>query len=290
MLLYNFEAFEKASLALIHTRDVDPVYPLLRRIIEVEGFEPETAVFMYVYYYSIESMLRWMREQGRGTSPLQAFARVRLFGMERSRSPAVRQPGNFLAALERWQRIVPIIKRRSLGFDSGRELIKTVPFFGDWASYKMCEVLDQVVGYENLRITGLGIEGQDPNKPVGPIFGLRYLYGIDKRFSRSIIPEWERFGSDLSRKWGAPIGEVESCLCKVPKILHKGSYVVGHDINEFLGLRRSGLFEEQQFWGLMDACAFDRRFLKYHFTNKHKAAYVKSGQLLFCDGGEEDAG
>lgn len=284
MQLHNFETFERASLALIRTRDVDPVYPLLRRVIEAERTEPEVAAFMYVYYYSLESMVRWVREHDRGRSPAEAFAGVRHFGMERSRSPQVRQPSNFQAALERWQRILPIIRRRSLGFDSGRELIKTVPFFGDWASYKMCEVLDQALGYSNLRIKGLGIEGQDPNKPTGPIFGLRYLYGIDKKFSRAIIPEWERFGAELSRRWGAPIGEVESCLCKVPKILHKGSYLVGHDINEFLGLRRSGVFTDEQFWGLMDGCGFDRRFLEYHFTAKHKAAYVSTGRLLFVDG------
>jgi hypothetical protein len=280
--LFNFEDFERASLALIETKDVDPVYPFLQKIINHENFEPETAVFMYVYYYSIESMVHFMRETNH-KSPSEVFKMVSRFGMERGRTPQVRRLENFELAFRQWEKIKPALQTKQHDFNSGRELFKTIPFFGDWACYKICEVLDQTLGYENLRINGLGIENSDPNKNTGPVFGLRYLYGIDQKYKKEILTEWEALGWELASKWKAPIGQVESCLCKVPKILHKGSYVVGHDINEFLALNKPELFLENVFWELIDSCEFDRKFLQFHFSQKEKTAYVKNKQLLFVE-------
>lgn len=279
--LFNYYDFEKASLALIQTKDVDPVYPFLKSIINHENIDPETSVFMYVYYYSIESMVLFMREISTHKCPYETFNKINKFGMERGRTPQVRRIENFGKALSRWNEIKESLKQKTHDFNSGRELFKTIPYFGDWACYKICEVLDQTLGYDNLRINGLGIEDSNPNKNTGPIFGLRYLYGMDKKYSKQILKEWEVFGWSLAKKWGAPIGQVESCLCKVPKILHKGSYVVGHDINEFLALKDNNIFEEKHFWDLIDSCGFDHKFLQFHFSQKEKTAYVKNKHLLF---------
>lgn len=281
--LFNFNDFEKASLALIKTQDVDPVYPFLNKIIQHEDLDPETSVFMYVYYYSIESMVHFMREISAHKSPYETFKTIGKFGMERGRTPQVRRPENFNKAFDRWLEIKPQLQARNQDFNSGRELFKTIPYFGDWACYKICEVLDQTLGYQNLRINGLGIENADPNKNTGPVFGLRYLYGIDQKYKKEILTEWEDFGWELASKWSAPIGQVESCLCKVPKILHKGSYAVGHDINEFLALKKPELFSDEEFWHLIDSCNFDRKFLQHHFSQKEKTAYVKNKQLLFVE-------
>jgi len=280
--LFNYGDFEKASLALIQTKDVDPVYPFLQKIIQHEKFDPETAVFMYVYYYSIESMIHFMRMVSDSTETV-CFNKITKFGMERGRTPQVRRLENFQKAYQRWLEIKPLLVTKEHNFDSGRELFKTIPYFGDWACYKICEVLDQTLGYNNLRIHGLGIENSDPNKNTGPIFGLRYLYGIDQKYDRKILTKWEEFGWELSKKWSAPIGQVESCLCKVPKILHKGSYVIGHDINEFLALKKPEIFSDKDFWNLIDSCQFDHKFLQHHFTQKEKTAYIKNKQLLFVE-------
>jgi hypothetical protein len=281
--LFNFSDFEKASLALIHTKDVDPVYPFLKSIIKHEKFDPETAIFMYVYYYSIESMVLFMRGLSDGKSPIQMFEKISRFGMERGRTPQVRRVENFEKAFDRWTKVEATLKTEPLDFNSGRELFKTIPYFGDWACYKTCELMDETLGYSNLRINGLGIEASDPNKNTGPVFGLRYLYGINQKFTKDVIPEWEALGWNLSKIWNAPIGQVESCLCKVPKILHKGSYVVGHDINEFLILKKPELYSDSVFWDLIDECGFNHKFLQHHFSIKEKTAYIKNKQLLFVE-------
>lgn len=281
--LFNFTDFERASLALIQTQDVDPVYPFLKSIIKYEGFDAETAIFMYVYYYSIESMVLFMRGLSQGESPTKMFQQISKFGMERGRTPQVRRIENFEKAFDRWLSVESILKSQTLDFNSGRELFKTIPFFGEWACYKICELMDQTLSYDNLKINGLGIENSDPNKNTGPVFGLRYLYGINNKYTKAIIPEWEALGWNLSKIWNAPIGQIESCLCKVPKILHKGSYVVGHDINEFLALKKPQIYTDNVFWQLIDECGFNHKFLHNHFSAVEKTAYIKTKKLLFVE-------
>jgi len=278
--LHNFADFEKASLALIKTGDADPVYPFLKQLIAFEKFHPTEACFLYVYFYSLESMTAFLRKTSLscGTEEeLKATFTGLKFGMERGRTPQVRDFNNFLKARRAWLGINFSEAVKSPAHF--RAAMKGVPYFGEWASYKMCEVFQRALGHSSLDLPDIGINEGDANSSTGPIFGLRYLYGIDNTFTRSIIPEWNALANTLAARWNADLSEVETCLCKVPKILKKGSYFVGHDIWE-LSLLKSHL---PDYSAIMNNCKFDPALwdleLDHKEVNKLKKAYVRDGIL-----------
>ncbi len=291
--LHNFGDFEKASLSLIDTQDVDPVYPFLKAFIQMKKYDPELTIFIYVYFYSLESMILFMKELQNKKYIEEIFEGIKKYGNERGRNPNVRKKKNFVLAFTKWiDDVVPKLKNENPTFEEARELFRSLPYFGSWASYKLCELFSEVLGYKNVKITTLGIEKENPNKNVGPIFGLRYLYGLisgkNKTYNtlverKKIRKEWETLGQALSKLWKCPIAQVESCLCKVPKILSKGTYVIGHDINEFLDLNDGIILSSKEFWKIMTLCHFDRKFLQSKFTKKEKRAYVDKKTLLFSE-------
>lgn len=268
--LHDFEVFETFSKALVNSNDVDPVYPFLAHIIRHEGFDPEEAVFWYGYFYSIESMVKLLRGQIN-------FEEAK-YGIERGRTPQIRDPKNKERTLSAWKSAKPTeFAARATSSREFAEYLRQIPYFGGWASYKYTELFEKTLAFDNLAPTDMNVAEGDVNGNGGPCGGLRWLYGIEDKYTSAIVPEWEALGVTLSRRWGYDLGQVETCLCKYRK-LKVGNYFVGHDIQEFTHLK--SLWSESVYRKLMEDSGFDERIFRDGFVKKHKRLYKDTGRIL----------
>ncbi len=290
----QYRDFEIWSRALIESKDVDPVYPLVRGIIEEYGFEPEWFAFVYTSFYSLESAVKMCKrmptkekfnpsrfKEMRLSRFLHHYSHERR-GVARSiegQTKSLERVVNFLKAAEKGGGFSP--KIRDWDNQEFRSFVMTFPLFGEWASFKIAELFEKSLDYSNLRILDLNLDKKDPNKNDGPVGGLRWLYGRNQRYDRSIFPVWNRFGENLADAWGVDMGEVETCLCKWHK-MKTGKYWVGHDIAEFISLKP--VLEQKRYYRLMNN-NFDRRF--WHniskFPKELKPVYFKTGKILNDD-------
>lgn len=271
--LHLFDDFEKYSRSMIFLNDIDPVYPLLKQIIKKEGFDPEKAVFWYSYFYSIESMVKYLRNE-------IDFTEAK-YGIERGRTPQVRVTENKNKTVNAWNsRNWDQIARECRNGREFAERVKEIPFFGHWVSYKITEIFAETLDYKNLKPNDMNLENADLSKTSGPTGGLRVLYGMDEVFDKSIVPEWEDLGRTLAARWNIDIGEVESLLCKFYKVVD-GRYVIGKDVNEFIHL--SHLWPEKEFIDLMESCKFHPRLLEKTYTAKESSIFKKTGVLMNSD-------
>ncbi len=267
--LRDFKNFEVYAKALVESKDVDPVYPLLKEIIRFEGFDPTEAIFWYGYFYSISSMVKLLRKE-------IDFSQAK-FGTERGRTPQVRRPENMAKTLAAWHRADVLIAAREA--KNARVFANTVilpiPYFGNWVSYKYTELFEKVLDFTNLAPTDMNLEGADLNDHSGPCGGLRKLYGEDDAiYPRSMVAEWETLGQQLSQHWGYDLGQVETILCKGYKWI-EGKYYVGHDIAEFKHLE--SLWSPQDFETLMSRAGFDAILWEEGVLNPRKRLYKDSG-------------
>lgn len=268
--LVDFNDFEIFSKALVNSNDVDPVYPFLKNIIKYEGFDPVQAVFWYGYFYSIESMVKLLRGE-------ITFEEAR-YGIERARTPQVRISTNKERTLSAWKALEPAkYAQKASCSREFAEFIKQVPYFGGWVSYKYTELFEKTLGFSNLAPKDMNIAAGDVNGNGGPCGGLRWLYGIDQKYTRDVIPEWEALGVTLAHKWGFDLGEVETCLCKYRK-LRAGKYFVGHDIQEFTHLH--GLWTPAVFKTLMRESGFDETLFRDGFVKENKMMYKRNSVIV----------
>lgn len=261
-----FDAFERYAHALVQSLDADPVYHLVPKIVELEGFEAEWFVFVYVAFYSLESAIEFCRRFPTAASyrfqdHIEWVEAPRRFGVERRGTSRVVHlmaeafdafacPG----ALEKLRATLPTLDQTSC-----RTALSRLPLVGDWAAFKLTELFEKAMGLKNLAPTDMGLFGRDPNSTRGPQGGCRLLYTSDPnlKFPKSILSEWEALGVELAMRWGYDLGAVETCLCKWAKII-KGQYFIGHDIYEFTHLRR--LWSLPVYSRLMLKSGFDPRF------------------------------
>lgn len=240
----QFRDFELYSRALITSKDVDPVYPFVRSIIEHYGFEPEWFVFCYSTFYSLESAIKMCeRMPKRKHWDPAKFLKLRSNGtlshFNHERRGSCRNPENQLLMFEDIIHLINHLPSDKSELDSNkgfRDGIMAARFHGEWSAFKIAELFEKSLDYTNLAILDLGLDGKDPNKNDGPIGGLRWLYGRDHKYDKSIYPAWNRYGEALAKAWGVGMGEVETCLCKWHK-MKTGKYWVGHDIAEFVELQ-----------------------------------------------------
>jgi len=268
--LENFQLFEEFSLALVKSKDVDPVYPFLKNVIALEGFNAEEAIFWYGYFYSIESMVLLLRGA-------KTFSECK-FGTERGRTPQIRRLENMQKTQAAW--LAAGVTKRAETAQTGREFaefIKTMPYFGGWVSYKYAELFEKTLGYTNLQPSDMNVAEGDPNGDGGPCGGLRALYGRRHTYSSAVFKEWEMLGQTLSARWGFDLGEVETSLCKYSKLLN-GKYYIGHDVAEFTHLEH--LWGKASFERLMTNTGFDTSLWVPGFVKTHKKAYKEHGTLI----------
>lgn len=290
----QYRDFELYSRALIESKDVDPVYPLVKSIIKEYGFEPEWFVFVYVSFYSLESAIKLCSKwPTKFEFKSEVFRKMRLSGelhhFSHERRGISRNIDNQINSLNRVVSFLTAVEKkapfsadiRNFNALDFKDYICTFPLFGDWASFKITELFEKSLDYKNLTILDLNLRNRSPNSNDGPVGGLRWLYGRETKYDADIFPVWDRFGENLAKAWGVDLGEVETCLCKWHK-MRTGKYWVGHDIAEFVSLKP--ILGEQRYRRIMSQ-NFDERFWKSFdkFPKQLKPVYFKTGRIENSD-------
>lgn len=295
------QGFELYSRALIESKDVDPVYPFVKSIIEHFGFEPEWFIFCYQGFYNLESGIEmcksmptrkdWskkkfgeMRENGK----LSKFGHERR-GTQRRVENQIEMYEAVVKWIDNWEEI--LVEADIHGADPTdanefRKSIEAMPNFGSWSAYKIVELFEKSLGCDFLVIPDLGLEDKNFRRNDGPLGGLRWLFdknraeeetfdfGNDKEKWLGIFNE---FGSRLSNAWGVDMGETETCLCKYHK-LHTGKYFVGHDVAEFIHLR--DYLGKKTFKDLMKKSELDKGLWDIKKFPKEKKLYYRDRGII----------
>ena len=280
-----YQDFDTFSRALVGSKDVDPVYIIIPKIVDYYGFDPIWFTFCYTSFYSLESGIKLCQEMPDHTKwNKKRFIELRntelkKFGTERRGTN--RAADNMVNA---FNGVINCIENELFDWSSNstfrKSLMKNVPFQGVWASFKNAEIFEKAFGFDVVGVTDLGINGKDPKSDDGPLATLNNLFGLEEENrSEFWYPTFEKLGVKLAKKWGMNIGEVETCFCKFNKI-RNGKYFIGHDIQEFLELKH---VLGGNFYTKMMSTSFDDIFWKDvdHFE-KHKKAHFKStGEFLY---------
>ena len=279
--------FEVYSRALIESEDVDPVYPFLRNYFKQYKIENAGQkmwfLFCYVSFYSLHSAHHMIKEfpypwdfDVKEFVKMRQSKKIAKFGIERRgslRNP-LNQVDQLLAAAD-------IIKNQKFDYSSNqgfRKHIATLPFQGEWSSFKLAELTEKVVGVENLTPADLGIDGKDPNSNDGAVGGLRWLFGREFEYEEGTKKIWNDFGSRLAKNWGVDVGKVETCFCKWHKMF-TGKYYIGHDIHELADMRE--VMGEESYAEVMTQ-SFDPEIWENidGILKKNKLAYKMTGKII----------
>jgi hypothetical protein len=202
------------------------------------------------------------------------------YGIERGRTPQIRAVENKNKTLSTWNEIRPgeFAKEATCSREFA-QFLRQVPYFGGWVTYKITELFEKTLGFDNLAPKDMNIAEGDVNGDGGPCGGLRHLYGLEERYTSDIVPEWEWLGKTLSERWGFDLGAVETCLCKWRK-MKVGKYYIGHDICELTGHGVRSLWNENTFVDLMQASGFEESIWAEGFVKNHSKVYKEQGVIL----------
>lgn len=229
----DYAAFHRLALS---SRDVDPVYPVLRALASDLDLTPEDRVRLvmtHVAYYHLGSALAAFE----GLGPILPCATERR---------GHRDPRKLAAHLDALRSVSDGPGGWSLWFASAvegkaprdawkalNERLTEIHGNGRWAAYKTAEMLWKVCGFP--------VEATDMGHlySTGPRKGLNLLFDdLAQGSSRDEIASLDLASEqlcDLLRIEGlsAPIEEAETTLCDFHS-LHSGHYYIGHDIDQML--------------------------------------------------------
>jgi len=248
-----YERLDIWGRALIASGDHDPTYPVIKDIINYYEFEPEWFCFCYVAFYSIETGVKMCKvmpttehwdedlfRELRQSGELKHFNHERR-GSMRNIDNQIKMFNDILLFLDNWQ--------GGITNSEFRKKIMEISFLGEWGSFKLAELFEKSVGYEELEILDMGIDTKDFNSNSSPVGGLRWIFDVNRTLENQKtgtidfgknkeywLPIFEKFGRELAKSWGVGIGEVETVCCKIHKQI-TGKYFIGHDIAELIELR-----------------------------------------------------
>lgn len=297
-----YKDFDLYSRALMGSNDVDPTYPVIKSIVEKEGFDPYWFSFVYVAFYSLETAIKMCREMPTHEAwDSKLFAQKRSsrewskFGHERRGTAR-----NILTQINNFDHIKTFLDYVNTPTEeiepsqypkewanmyndqaSFRSALQTLPFHGGWASFKLAEIWEKSFDWNHFEIPDLGVIGRDPNSNDGPVGGLRWLYGREHAYDDTWYGIWDDLGSKLAKAWQVDIGRVETCLCKFHKLV-SGKYYIGHDIHEFHELEP--VLSRKVYRSIMEE-HFDLEIWQdFHGVQKQfKSVYASKGDLLFSN-------
>ena len=238
----HFCAFAKAQIA---SGDLDPTYPVLKRLYADEGLPPEIALwrtFLYVTFYNLHSAeVAWSRY------PKPQFIEDPLTlptGIERRGFRGNDKARHHINAL-----FYVIAKKGLPGWISAfidwapdgkptdakhkwavvRQVFQMLPGGGEWSSYKWADLLKNVHGYP-ITANNIGVGGA--SKTAGPVCGMVRITGASwKQCAADVVLQQEVHDEAVKR--GVPfngLDQFETACCDFNS-LSKGAYYVGHDID-----------------------------------------------------------
>jgi len=252
-----FDLFCRFGTLQVESWDIDPTYPVLKRIYEMEDVSENDRLwrtFLYVCFYNLGSSYRvWEKYPSPSLPDLETLRQPT--GIERrgfrQRPDLVHK--HITAALKAsggdfvgW---VHGYGAGEAGWNNARDAMRALPWGGNWSAYKWADLLS-VTHELPLEAPDFGVGGGGAT--AGPIPGMVILTGHD----------WKRCASDfdLQRnlyercvKAGVPfrgLDQVETSLCDFNSLC-KGRFYVGHDIDSQMEHFKSGSVPDL-FWEARD--------------------------------------
>lgn len=247
-----FDDFRLFAIHHLHSKDIDPAYPYLKRAYELDGVRGNKAIWrtlLYVALYDLGSArLLW----GLYPEPAridQAHLEKGLVGFLSTGSERRGFRGSWLFCdmvnevveksggdLMMWVMGAAMSGQASTMncpvWNLVREQFESVKHNGTWAGYKWADLLKNVHGF-SMSAPDIGFGGG--NKASSPVAGLSKLLCVDwKRAATDIDLQKEFYYKCLSA--GIPysgIEEMETGLCDFNGLTN-GRYYVGHDIDKMM--------------------------------------------------------
>lgn len=224
--------------------DIDPLYPVLKYIFEkwygdLDSASALWAVMVYVAYYNAPSALTVLHSLPAYAVPRGDAAKLPT-GIERrglrGGTPLTRHlaevyyQGEFYGDLKRWLQEGWARNIPQDDWDATRRQAMLAWGNGRWATYKLAEVLQKVLGWP-IQAGDMGMDGAS-----GPKQGLQMLFGHNRRDGYT----WKTSEFEAQGRWlwhraalqegiEVDLAEIETCLCDYHGMMI-GRYFVGHDV------------------------------------------------------------
>jgi len=256
-----FDDFLAFSEHHIESRDVDPLYPVLRKVHDLMGLNVEERIqhcMLYLAYYNLVSAMKAWGE------PMTLQLAKLPCGTER------RGLRGGIALLYHWNKLTRTVEEAggwhawvthgwtddpAKNWHIADWTLTEVHGNGRWASYKARELLQKVCLF-NIVPQDMGHRGS-----TSPRKGLRLIIeGLPGGDSAGDIEVLDRASDWLLRRmpWAKDLGEAETSCCDFHSLVD-GRYYVGHDIDHLLEiankLDKANPVEERIKWLLFTARA-----------------------------------
>jgi hypothetical protein len=233
----DFCTFAKAH---ISSGDIDPTYPVLRRVYEAEKCTPEQAIWrtiLFLTWYHVGSAVQvWQRFPDPVLLPdirLPTGTERRGF---RGNDLAHRTVNEFVrmalvdhGSFKSWLWFLTHAGGTA-GWDEVRDAVEKVPHCGPWASYKFADLCAHVLGFA-ITASDIGVGGGSAT--AGPIPGMVALTGqpwkecvVNRKLQRDLLAQAISDGVPFTG-----LDQLETSLCDFNSML-QGHYYVGHDIDD----------------------------------------------------------
>ena len=287
-----FCRFAQAQLA---SGDIDPTYPVLKRVHEGDKLDMDTALWrtlLYVTWYRLDSSEEvWKAVPALAPGLKAKHGGWRLpTGTERRgfrgndlawlHLDAVEEAARPHGGLAGWVE-QSIGQGGKLGWEGARQAFQALPHGGNWSSYKWADLLKHVHGYP-ITANDIGVGGGSAT--AGPVPGMVRLTGEDWRRCATDLGLQQELHDECVRR-GVPfngLDQLETALCDYNSLC-KGSYYVGNDID----LQMDYLKAMGAPWWEARAASFPAPYLGevsgwFGARKELRTAYRDRGELVCC--------
>jgi len=261
-----FDKFIKFSNEQVKSKDIDPIYPLIKEVNNVENIGLEDSIWrllLYVTWYRLASselvFLKYPTENIiNDTFILKTGVERRGF---RGNNKGVEMINNFLIKNKSISDYVKKIsdKTGEEGWRFIRSDFEEIKWNGNWASYKWADLMKNVIGL-NILSPNIGGEKVNKHSPVTCLNILlkevdeemTYEYAKDENLQKLFYNECKENGAIFNG-----LDQMETCLCDYKNVMN-GKYWSGKDIKEIF----ETLDELPSIWGKVFKKLFEEKYYK----------------------------
>jgi hypothetical protein len=275
--------------ALVRTKDVDPIYPLLKEVIRSRGLDREQAhwlVYLYLTFYNTSSAWKVFRELPdwrAGTGPFiwKSWEQVHRPQLKINIERRGMRGGKWVEALDKFcqhmrdypaiesflRTVSPWVPGSLPGPRSPEQdyltlwdRLQTIPYVGRWACFKWLDLLQHVMDFP-IRAPDMRLAYCS-----GPRQALEELYvgETSNRQDPAYITWLDGLGNDLRARLDGmglslTFDLLETVLCNYHSLC-AGRYYVSHDLDENLSDTLTGIGDPEP-WMAARKAIFDPRLL-----------------------------
>lgn len=283
-----FNDFCKFATAQIVSGDLDPAYPVLKRLYDTEGLTEEVRLWrtlIYVTWYSLSSAEQvWkLHPSPREVPPIALPTGVERRAFRGNQLSTVHLNAVFTASrshgsLAGWVNH-SVAAGGTAGWQNARSTFMGLPYGGPWSSYKWADLLKNVHGYP-ITAADIGVGGG--GETAGPVPGMVRITGLDwKRVASDV--ELQQYVHDEAVQRGVPfngLDMLETACCDFNSLC-KGGYYVGHDVD----VQQEAMAKCSPELNTARRLTFEKRYLGelngWNGVRKHlKGVYAKTGEVI----------